>query len=375
MRIITDAQKQALEDLSAEGLLRGLPIQTAEKDIHITELLRGLSALEVHHEHFQLAGGKKGIRVRHDENIQLVFVGGTCLSKAYGLINRMSEDIDIKVVLRPPAFALKKDRGNRARLKALHQAVAELLGKLGFPLIEQTGNPHIRDSHRYYLVDAGYKTAFDVISSLRPVLKLELIERQPLLPLERQRFGYLYETLAGQPPSTTVEFDCISVAETLAEKVLSLLRRCADDWDGHQARRDKARQGAAQDGQSEDGGNVRKYGIDPTLVRHIYDVAQIVKAAPPSLDAAHSIFAALLEKDRAEFAGQNPEFDMDPVGVLTRTLAAASSNAWLRQQYEKVLMPLVYDNEPPGFDESFAAFEAIAAALLSTCQSAASPAR
>lgn len=55
MRIITDAQKQALEDLSAEGLLRGLPIQTAEKDIHITELLRGLSALEVHHEHFQLA--------------------------------------------------------------------------------------------------------------------------------------------------------------------------------------------------------------------------------------------------------------------------------------------------------------------------------
>lgn len=237
----------------------------------------------------------------------------------------------------------------------MHQAVAELLGKLGFPLIEQAGNPPIRDSHRYFLVDAGYKTAFDVISSLRPVLKLELIERQPLLPLERQRFGYLYETLA--------------------EKVLSLLRRCADDWDGHQARRDKARQGAAQDGQSEDGGNVRKYGIDPTLVRHIYDVAQIVKAAPPSLDAAHSIFAALLEKDRAEFAGQNPEFDMDPVGVLTRTLAAASSNAWFRQQYEKVLMPLVYDNEPPGFDESFAAFEAIAAALLSTCQSAASPAR
>ena len=35
MRTITAAQKQALEDLAAEGLLRGLPAQTAEKDIHI----------------------------------------------------------------------------------------------------------------------------------------------------------------------------------------------------------------------------------------------------------------------------------------------------------------------------------------------------
>jgi len=31
--------------------------------------------------------------------IQLVFCGGTCLSKAHGLIERMSEDIDFKLVL------------------------------------------------------------------------------------------------------------------------------------------------------------------------------------------------------------------------------------------------------------------------------------
>lgn len=45
MRTITDKQQRALEDLAAEGLLRGLPVQTAEKDIHITELLKGLSEL------------------------------------------------------------------------------------------------------------------------------------------------------------------------------------------------------------------------------------------------------------------------------------------------------------------------------------------
>jgi len=48
MKTITPAQKQALEDLSAEGLLRGLPVQTAEKDIHITDLLKSLSELKVY---------------------------------------------------------------------------------------------------------------------------------------------------------------------------------------------------------------------------------------------------------------------------------------------------------------------------------------
>lgn len=50
MRTITPEQRQAIEDLSAEGQLGRLPIQTAEKDIHITELLKALSTLEVRHD-------------------------------------------------------------------------------------------------------------------------------------------------------------------------------------------------------------------------------------------------------------------------------------------------------------------------------------
>jgi wyosine [tRNA(Phe)-imidazoG37] synthetase (radical SAM superfamily) len=53
----------------------------------------------------------------------------------------MSEDIDIKVVMHPPAAALKKGGSDRARLKALHAAVARLLEELGFPLVEQAENP------------------------------------------------------------------------------------------------------------------------------------------------------------------------------------------------------------------------------------------
>ncbi len=202
MRTITDAQRQALEDLSAQGLLRGLPVQTAEKDIHITELLKGLSTLEVHHDLFSDLDTRKGELTRHDAGVQLVFAGGTCLSKAHGLINRMSEDIDIKVLLAPTAKPLKKGQSGRVRLKALHELIPKLLEELGFPLLEcadGVDNPRIRDAHRYYVVGARYKTAYSEFPSLRPELRLELIQRHPLLPLERREFGYLHKTLAGLP--------------------------------------------------------------------------------------------------------------------------------------------------------------------------------
>jgi len=62
MRTITTDERQLILDVTGEGLTP-LPAAALEKDV------------------------------------QLIFCGGTCLSKAYGLIGRMSEDIDFKVVL------------------------------------------------------------------------------------------------------------------------------------------------------------------------------------------------------------------------------------------------------------------------------------
>ena len=259
----------------------------------------------------------------------------------------MSEDIDIKVVLVPTEKPLKKGMGDRVRLKALHERIPKLLEGFGFPLLEyaEGSNPHIRDAHRYYVVGAGYQTVYDEFPSLRPELKLELIQRKPLLPLERREFGYLYESLAGLPLTTPFSIDCISVAETAAEKVVSLLRRCAYKWDGHQTKGD----------------------IDPALVRHVYDVARIAEYSAESLGAARSIFPQLVQNDRDEFKGQNPEFDADPVGILKRTLHAAKTNGELQDRYTKRLMPLVYDMSPPTFEKSFATFEAVALDFLAAC--------
>jgi predicted nucleotidyltransferase component of viral defense system len=343
MRTISAKQQEALEDLSAQGLLRQLPLQTAEKDIHVTDLLEKLSLLKVYHDMFGDLGRHE--KTRHDDGIQLIFAGGTCLSKAHGLINRMSEDIDIKVVLSPTTHPLSKGRGDRARLKALHKVIPELVSEVGLGLKEysEKENPWIRDSHRHYVVGAAYKSAYTQLPSLRPELKLELVERPPFLKPEVKSFGYLYEELSGIPRSKALTFQCINVGETAAEKVLSMLRRCAYKWDGYQ-----------------------KGEMDPTLVRHIYDVTAIAEKSPASIDAAKTIFKLLVDKDAVEFKGLNPKFDAAPVSTLRRTLTDAKSNPELRNLYEQRLMPLVFDAAPPSYDVAFDTFEYVANDLIAS---------
>jgi len=67
-----------LRHISDTSELLGLDEAVIEKDYYITQVIHALSNLE-------------------NETFRLVFCGGTCLAKAYKLIQRMSEDIDFKV--------------------------------------------------------------------------------------------------------------------------------------------------------------------------------------------------------------------------------------------------------------------------------------
>ena len=53
-----------------------------EKDYIVTDALQALFKLE-------------------DPQFDFIFCGGTCFSKAYGLLDRISQDVDIKVILKP----------------------------------------------------------------------------------------------------------------------------------------------------------------------------------------------------------------------------------------------------------------------------------
>lgn len=84
--------ERLVEDRDAVGVLAqqvsnqtGIPASHIEKDFWVTEVLRGAVAAAT------------------ENDLEIVFKGGTSLSKAFGLIERFSEDVDLLVII-PGAF-------------------------------------------------------------------------------------------------------------------------------------------------------------------------------------------------------------------------------------------------------------------------------
>ncbi|PUE44721.1 nucleotidyl transferase AbiEii/AbiGii toxin family protein [Limnohabitans sp. 2KL-51] len=79
MKTITAQEHKQIEDVIGEGLT---PLAEAilEKDLLLTQALRHIASTDT-------------------DGVGLVFCGGTCLSKAHRLIERMSEDVDFKLVV------------------------------------------------------------------------------------------------------------------------------------------------------------------------------------------------------------------------------------------------------------------------------------
>ena len=81
MRTLSAERRELIDALLAEADIGGVTAGLLEKDEHLTAALQAVFDLNFEHA-------------------SLVFCGGTSLSKAHGLIERMSEDADIKLCCR-----------------------------------------------------------------------------------------------------------------------------------------------------------------------------------------------------------------------------------------------------------------------------------
>lgn len=108
MRVLADDRAELIEALAAESSLGGITTSLLEKDEHLTDALRAVFALRF-------------------ECVELVFCGGTSLSKAHGLIERMSEDADLKVVLTDAGRALSRTKLKRYLGDEVRGRVAQAL--------------------------------------------------------------------------------------------------------------------------------------------------------------------------------------------------------------------------------------------------------
>lgn len=275
MRVLANDRAELIEALVAESSLDGITASLLEKDEHLTDALRAVFGLQF-------------------ECVKLVFCGGTSLSKAHGLIERMSEDADLKVVLTDAGTALSRTKLKRYLGDEVRGRVARAVADVG--LVEDAERAIVLNEYRYMHSQWSYARRYPTSTGLRPNLQLELTVRAPVLPTAQIPLCALADRLAGIK-GTSFDVLTISVAETLAEKVLSFLRRFAQHRSGQM-----------------------QQTWDTALVRHIYDAHCIVTYDPDIVDVCAPAFNKLLAGDVAEFGRQQPDFAAVPVAVLARAL-------------------------------------------------------
>jgi hypothetical protein len=145
-------------------------------------------------------------------------------------------------------------------------------------------------------------------------------------------------------PSTDLVVECVGIEETLAEKVLSFLRRTAE----MRADRNRAE-------------------YDDRLVRHLYDVRAIA-CTRDELQLPHEHVAELVAGDANQYRNQYPEFEHDPVGQMRVAMEALDRDSGtFERDYLRFVDELVF-GEPVTFSEARSVIVQMAEHLINGLQ-------
>ena len=267
---------------------------------------------------------------------QVVFKGGTSLSKAYRLVERFSEDVDLALI-RPagatPA-ALKRLLG-----QVHHAAASEL------PEVPGLGSKRGKNRLVYHRYPQLFTAAIPVATEY---LLLEITAfGRPNPHVRLPLISYVGEQLLATGYAATVaeyglaefEFNVLSLERTFAEKILALVRASYADNPAAEAGR---------------------------KVRHLYDLHHLIGQPAVVSTLQGPAFFELLAAVQADDAtagveGPTRDWKTKPLGA-SRVFADDANAAQLRRAYEQDLPGLLHGTAPV-FDDVQRTMQQIAAQL------------
>jgi len=231
-----DADFDALLQIVAEK--RGLGVALIEKDYWVTHTLWAL----------------------HAQGFEVWFKGGTSLSKGFGLIERFSEDLDLKLEpgsvgpLRSVTNWKSEGANATSERKAHFEALADLLRVPGATTTQgRVGDPSFRSANLEVHYPANHLGSF--ASLLSPFVLLEVGNARVTPFVARDMTSFVHEHLEREGQLGDFEDNrprgvrCVHPLVTLLEKLDALMRRLP----------------------REDAGPA-------TFVRHVEDAARITRA-------------------------------------------------------------------------------------------------
>lgn len=259
-----------------------------EKDFHVVRALRALK--EVEHAGTRLAFG-----------------GGTSLCRAYRLIERMSEDIDLRIVSDKPLT----DGGRRK----FRESVTERLHAVGFEF--DPGNSAqlaAHDGGKTFVYNLPYVQVAQAVGSLRPGVKIEVSSWPLQMATVRQEVSSFVSQAQGLA-AEVAEIQCVDIAETAADKFVALTRRVAEE---------------------------RHLGgeRDRSLLRHIYDLYRVRPHI--ELDKVKPMIGSIMESDRKTRSRKLPAYADNPQAVSISSIQALTDDGSYAEEFGVFQRDMVY---------------------------------
>lgn len=149
---------------------------------------------------------------------ELVFKGGTCLTKVHSELYRLSEDLDYTIPV--PVEARRTERSRRA--EPVKSAVSRL-NKI-IPVFRLIGTMRGAANSTQYLAVIGYDS---ILGQQQETIKVEVSLREPLLApaIDAPAQTILRNPLTNRPMVMPFPVRCIDKIEALAEKFRAALSR------------------------------------------------------------------------------------------------------------------------------------------------------
>lgn len=279
----------------------GLPQVYVEKDYWVTHALKCLS--------------------ESDCAEQAIFKGGTSLSKAYKLIHRFSEDIDLAVI----AGHLRDGR-RKTLLKRIEEAASFGLMPIEGDARISKGSKYRKTVYRYPRHIASEEFGQASAELLIEINAFAIPEPLEFLPVQT----LIADALLNQGRSDLIEdygltgfpVQVLSIRRTLVEKLLGIIKDSYhDDPVGRLSNR----------------------------IRHLYDICQILKREEHQAfldgDDFHALCAVCIEDERSGGFEQAAYLE-HPLGQAPLFDKFQEWSPALRQTYEKVFSQFVYGDLP-----------------------------
>ena len=275
-----------------------------------------------------------------NEGCQLVFCGGTSLSQAHQLIERMSEDADFRIVI-PEGLSHGQ---TRKLLSAVKTEIASLLENAGFPLV---GEMRGRNNNAYMMGEFAYQTQFsNNDAAMRERLKLELTAFTPITPISELHLATIVDRVTDTVSSEET-IPTISVMDTLADKMVGYLRRA-----------------------SQEHAKLTRGSYDDRQVRHLYDTHCVLARLSSSSNFDNDKFTKYLgelveltiSRDVETYGHQHKDFAGDPYVALNSELTHLQDDE-VRIRYEQFCQSMIW-GETPSFEDVVGTFTDLASTAL-----------